>query len=151
MNIFCLWTRLGRTMTPSNPQLYTSYMPFDVYMPKVAPKWPQSGPQATFICQKWSQSNPKSTKTSPNSFIKSLESAGKMNVFWIGLSYTQSDSIMIAKWPSSDAKSPTDNKTHPKLTPKWPKSGPARSAVRSVGVVGPILNLQSTLAGYHEI
>ena len=30
-------------MTPSNPQLYTSYMPFDVYMPKVAPQWPQSG------------------------------------------------------------------------------------------------------------
>ena len=43
MNIFCFWTRLGRTMTPSNPQLYTLYMPFDVYMPKVAPKWPQSG------------------------------------------------------------------------------------------------------------
>ena len=33
--------------------------------------------------------------------------------------YTQSDSTMIVKWPSSDPKSPTDTQTDPKVTPKW--------------------------------
>ena len=46
MCIFCLWTRLGRTLTPSNPQLYTSYVPFDLYMPKMAPE------MATLACQR---------------------------------------------------------------------------------------------------
>ena len=42
MCVCCLWALLGRTMTPSNPQLHASCLPFYVYMPKVAPKWRQS-------------------------------------------------------------------------------------------------------------
>ena len=35
---------------------------------------------------------------------------------------TQSDSTMIAKWPSSDAKSLTNTQTDPKMIPKRPQS-----------------------------
>ena len=41
-----------------------------------------------------------------------------------GPSYTKGESTMIAKWPSSDPKSPTDIQTDPKLTQTWPPSDP---------------------------
>ena len=49
---------------------------------------------------------------------------GKRVFFENGPSYTQSDSTMIAKWPSSYPKSPTDTQTNSKLTQTWPQSNP---------------------------
>ena len=129
MIIFCLWTRLGRTMTSSSPQLYTSHMLFDVYMPKVAPKWLQRGPKVTFIWQKWSQSNPKSINTSPRRFIKWSKSVWKVCFFENGPSYTQSDSTMIPKSSSHDPMSPTDTRSDPKLAPKWRQSAPKNTLI----------------------
>ena len=87
-----------------------SYLPFDVYMPKVAPKWPQSGSKVTFICQKWPQNNTKSTLNSLLGFIKWLKSIWENECF--------------SKLDHSDSKvtcDPKVSKSDPRMTPKCPK------------------------------
>ena len=65
--------------------------------PKVTPKWSQSAPKVTLICQKLSQNDLKATPKQPNTFIKSLKCSGKMSVFENRPDYTQSNPTMIPK------------------------------------------------------
>jgi len=114
-------------------------------MPKVTPKWSQSVPKVSFICQKWPQSNPESTQNSPRSFIKWFKSVGKMNVFWkrtlIHQKWLHNDFKVILQWP----KWPKVTHRHPKLPQSGPKTPWARSAVRGPGVAGPVLTKQNPL------
>ena len=66
---------------------------------------------------------PKVTPRWPRSYIKSLKSIGKMNVFENGPKWLQSKPHipkMTAKWPMSA-------QNEPKTTPKSPQNDPARS------------------------
>ena len=69
--ISCLRAFLELTMPPSIPQLHASYLPFDVYMPKVAPKSPHSHFHASKKIPKWISNwptiNPKTTQITPPS------------------------------------------------------------------------------------
>ena len=72
----CVFLLYGPVWAEHKAIWYALSVKFDVYTPKVPPKWPQRGPKVTLICQKWSQSNPKSIQISPNKFIKSLKPRG---------------------------------------------------------------------------
>ena len=64
----------------------------------------------------YAKSNPKVTQLDPQftpELYEIIKICGENESF---LKTDQSDSTILAKWPSSDPKSPTDTQTDPKLT-----------------------------------